>query len=77
MKAFKIILRETKEENKWPGYIPKGGIKVGEVVFPFKNEEMDLKKGDIVYFQDDYLKELILDGKEYVSTNPANLICQK
>lgn len=76
IKVFKILLKELKEENKW-GYEEKGGVKVGEVVFPFKGEDFELKKGDIVYFQDDYPKKFILDGKEHISTNPQNLICQK
>lgn len=77
MKVFKILLKEIKQpQNKW-NYREKGVIQSGEIAFSFKNEELDLKKGDIVYFQDDYIKKFSLEGKEYISTNPANLICQK
>lgn len=77
MKAFKIILKEIKEESKWGDYQDKGVVQTGEVMFPFKAEDVELKKGDIVYFQDDYIKRFTLEGKEYISTNPTNLICLK
>lgn len=81
MKAFKILLRLKEEENKW-GTRPLDEIQVGEVMaaFKFKNsadEIEELKKGDTVYFQDEYAKKLVIDGKELISTNPTNLICQK
>lgn len=76
MKAFKIILKEEKVENKW-GVDLKGQVKVGEVMFDYKNEDVELKKGDVVYFQDDYERKFTLNGKEYISTNPTNLICLK
>ena len=76
MKAYKILLTVNKEENKW-AYEKKGEVELGEVAFPYKNDEIELKKGDKVYFQDDYPKKLTIDGKEFISTNPTNLICQK
>jgi co-chaperonin GroES (HSP10) len=76
MKAYKILLKVNKEENKWD-YEAKGAVQIGEVAFPYKNDDVDLKKGDIVYFQDDYSHKLNIDGKEFISTNPTNLICLK
>lgn len=76
MKAYKILLKESKEENKW-GVETKDQVRIGEVAYAFKAEDIDLKKGDIVYFQDDYAKKLTIDGKEFISTNPSALICQK
>lgn len=76
MKAFKILLKVDKEDNKW-GYEAKGEIQIGEVAFPYKNDEIELKKGDVVYFQDDYAKKLSIDGKEFISTNPTNLVALK
>lgn len=76
MKAFKIILKEIKSENIW-NYEEVGKVRLGEVAFPYKNEEIDLKKGDVVYFMDDYIKKFSIEGKEYISTNPTNLVIQK
>ena len=79
MKAFKILLKEIKQENKW-GYTEKGIVRKGVVVLPYKNEEIELKKGDIIYFQDDYVKEFNepdICKDDIISTNPTNLVCQK
>lgn len=76
IKAYKILLKEIKEENPW-GYEATGQVKVGQVMYDFKSEDVELKKNDIVYFQDDYVKKLTLDGEQLLSTNPTNLICQK
>ena len=80
-RAFKIVLKEIKEENKW-GYDDKLQAQVGELVYPFtfKGEDdklVELKKGDVVLFKDDYPKKFEIEGKEYISTNPNSLICQK
>lgn len=76
MKAFKIILTDKTEKNKWH-YEEQNKVRVGEVMFPYKNDEIELKKGDVVYFLDDHPREFNLDGQDYISTNPTNLICQK
>lgn len=76
MKAFKILLKEIKEENIW-GTNDKEEARKGEVVFDYKNEEIELKKGAIVYYDHDYVKNISVEGKQYLSINPTNLVCQK
>ncbi len=82
MKTYKILLKLNKEDNKWEGATPKGIVQVGEVVssFKFKNsadEIEELKKGDIVHFQDDYPHKVIINDKEFISTSPTNLIIKE
>ena len=74
MIAFKILLKEKKQEDKW-GVAPK--VRIGTLAFDYKNEELDLKKGAIIYFAGDYIKEITIDGEDYISTNHTDLICQK
>lgn len=74
MKAFKILMKEEKQEDKW-GVAPK--VRIGKLAFDYKNEELDLKKGATIYFAGDYAKEITIDGVDYISTNPTDLICQK
>lgn len=74
MKSFKIIIKEQTKKNEW-GMMPK--TRIGKLTFDYKNEELDLKKGAILYFEGDYIKEVNIDGEDYISINPTNLICQK
>ena len=80
MQAFKIILKVDKVINDY-GYEDKSAIRTGTVAFPveFKHNEtiMELNKGDVIYFQDEFARELFIDGEEYLSTNPANLVIKK
>jgi len=78
MKAFKILLKEIKQENTW-GYQDKDEVKLGEVAFPFKgkleDEEITLKKGDKVYYQ--YGNPAKLDGEDYILISLNSLVCLK
>lgn len=72
MKAFKIILKE--EKDKWEQPLKP---RLGTLMFDYKNDELDLKKGAKLYFMGDYVKEFNLEGIDYISINPTDLICQK
>ena len=78
MKCFKILLREIKQENQWD-YHDKDEVKKGEVVFDFKgkldDEWVELKKGDIIYYQ--YGNPAKIDGGEYVLISLNSLVCLK
>lgn len=76
MKVFKILIKEQKVENKW-NYEDNSGVRTGKVAFDFKNDEMELKKGDTVWFQDDYARKVLLKEEEYISTDPNKIICQE
>lgn len=70
----KLLLSPIKTENKW-GYEDKEEVKKGTIVFPFKNDEVELSKGDEVYYQ--YGTPAKIDGKEYVLVRDGDLICKK
>ena len=74
MRAFKILLKEETKKDSW-GEMPK--TRIGKLAFDYKNEELDLKKGAVLYFEGDFIKEVSIDGEEYISINPTNLLCQK
>ncbi len=46
-------------------------------MFDYKNEELDLKKGATIYFMGEYVKEINVEGEDYISINPTDLVCQK
>jgi co-chaperonin GroES (HSP10) len=80
MKAFKLLLKEP-EKDDW-GYEKKGEAKTAEVMFDFKfktdtDEIVEVKKGDIVMYHDDYPKKINIDGVEYISPSVNNLVCLK
>lgn len=78
MRAFKLLLKEIKQENQW-GYEDKDAIKLGEVAFPFKgkidDEKVEFKKGDKIYYQ--YGTNAKLDGEDYVLTSLTSVVWQK
>ena len=78
MKAFKLILKEVKQEDKW-GYSEKDAVKKGLVAFPFKgkldDEEVEFKKDDEIYYQ--YGTPAKLDGEDYILVSLTSLVWQK
>lgn len=78
MRAFKILLKEIKQENEWD-YEDKDEVKLGEVAFDFKGkldeEDLELKKGDQVYYQ--YGTKAKLEGETYVLISTNSLVWQK
>lgn len=79
MKIYKLLLKEIKQDEKWPGYEDKEAVKIGKVAFNFKGKtddtDFDLKKGDEVYYQ--YGTPAKIDGEDYVLVSLTSLICQK
>lgn len=78
MRAYKILLKEIKEENVW-GYQDKEAVKCGEVAFDYKgkldDEVIELKKGDKVYYQ--YGNPAKLEGVDYTLISLNSLVWQK
>lgn len=78
MRAFKLILKEIKQEDKW-GVENKDAVKLGEIAFDFKgkldDEVVEFKKGEQIYYQ--YGNPATLDSEEYVLVNLSSLVWQK
>lgn len=78
MRAFKLLLKEIKNENVW-GVADKDAIKHGKVAFPFKGKtddtDIEFKKGNEVYYQ--YGTTAKLEGEEYVLVSLTSLVWQK
>lgn len=74
----KLLVIPIKEENSW-GYEDKEEVKHGELAFDWKGEvaeeKIELKKGEILYYQ--YPYNVKLEGVEYNLVSPSNLICLK
>ena len=79
MKLFnsKILLIEIKPKRKEGEIIfeDKDEVKLGKVALNFKGENVELKKGDEVYYQ--YGTPAKIEGVEYVVISENSLICQK
>ena len=79
MKLFnsKILLLEIKPKQKEGAIIfeDKDEVKLGEVALNFKGEDIELKKGDKVYYQ--YGSKGVIEGTEYIIVREGDLICQK
>jgi len=78
MRAFKILVKELKQDNAW-GYQDKDEVKHGEIAFDYKgkldDEIVELKKGDVIYYQ--YGTNAKIDGEEYVLISLNSIVWQK
>ena len=79
MKLFnsKILLIEIKPKRKEGEIIfeDKDEVKLGKVAFSFEGENVELKKGDEIYYQ--YGNPAKIEGVEYVLVSENSLVCQK
>lgn len=78
MRIFKLLLKEIKTETEWD-YEDKEAVKSGEVAYDFKGkvdeELIELKKGDIIYYQ--YGTKVKLDNEDLVLVSLSSIVCQK
>lgn len=78
MRAFKLLLKEVKQENKWD-YEPKDEIKLGKVAITFTgmvdDNPVEFKKGDEIYYQ--HGTKATLDGEDYILVSLTSIVCLK
>lgn len=71
----KLLVKEIKQETEWVGYEDKEAAKLGTVSFDFKGEDIEVKKGDKIYYQ--YGNTVKIDGGEYQLISERDILCLK
>lgn len=66
---------EIKQETQWEGYEDKEAAKLGKVAFDFKGEDLEVKKGDEIYYQ--YGNKTKIEDKDYSIVSERDVLCLK